>query len=140
MAPTQFPDRTELIVIHRRAALGGWASGDFDSARKAFPRLVESIRQQNINTNGGLEAALAEARSQHAQFAAEDPLCTEVMARATAIIRDHPGILQTEIYSYFPSVSREDLTYAFYFADYHGRIVRAKKGRTYEIRVPEPHL
>ena len=134
MAPLKFPDRAHLIQVHRQIALSSWAKGDFDAARRAFPRFVESVRQQNINTDGELEQELAEARAMYAQFSVQDPLYFLVLERALPIITAQPGILQTDLYRHFEDVSRDDLVYIFYFADHHGRIARSKKGRTYELR------
>jgi hypothetical protein len=137
MNPDRFPDRSELIPLYSRDLLASLERRDFDKARQIFPHYIELLRQQNVNVGGGLEEVLVTVREQYARFALEDPLFARALDLARPIIAARPGILQTEIYDELPSVPKEELAYVLYFAAHHGKIVRTKKGRTYEIHLPK---
>jgi hypothetical protein len=131
-----FPDRSADIPYFRNKATSCWKRGDFDSARKAFFAFVEFVNQQNVNTGGALESEHREAKDLYSRFAAEDPLYHRLLAEGIRVIAAKPGLLQAELYGLMQAASRDDLAYVLYFAAEHGRIVRAKKGRTYQLFVP----
>ena len=55
----KFPDRTEAIKFHKQSVLNALATGNIELANLSFAKLVESIRQQNINSGGSLDTELA---------------------------------------------------------------------------------
>ena len=104
-------------------------------ARTSFVRWVESVRQQNITTNGGLEKELEDAKKEYSEFVKTDPLYTDICNVILPKIKDHPNILQTELYKLFPQFNKNDISYALYFSAEHGKVNRIKKGRTYGLAV-----
>lgn len=128
----QFPDRTAEIEIHRNAARRFRSVNDYSNARLSYNKWVESVKQQNINTAGRLERDLEEAKREFSEFVKTDPLYLQICSQATAIIRESPGILQTDLYKSIP-LDKSDISYALYFAEDHGTIIRTKKGRTYSL-------
>jgi len=132
----QFPDRSEEIRIHREVARQQRAQGNYAGARLSYSKWVESLRQQNINTNGQLDGELENARQEQSDFAKADPLFQAIQDAAVLKIREQPGILQTELYSALSAFEKEAVQYAMYFAADHGTIVRTKKGRTYSLSLP----
>jgi hypothetical protein len=129
----QFPDRTEEIKIHSRMAREAEAKGDFDVARRSYFSWVESMRQQNINTNGGFEDELDQAKKAYADFVKRDPLYLAICGEVIPYIKENPGVIQTDLYKEFAGYTREDIRYALYFAAELGRIKRVKKGRSYTL-------
>jgi len=131
----QFPDRTEEIRIHSRMAREAEAKGDFDLARSAYFKWVESVRQQNVNMGGAVESELETAKKAYADFVIDDPLYIKICSEVIPYIESNPDAIQTELYNTFPNYSQEDLRYALYFAEVHGKITRIKKGRSYSLTV-----
>ena len=131
-----FPDRSEAIQFHRENALRFARERDYDKARGSFACWVESVKQQNTNTNGQLEAELEEAKREYSEFAKRDPLYQKVCDVILPRIVQQPGVLQTELYKLFPQFQRNEISYALYFAADHGKVNRAKKGATYSLSVP----
>jgi len=109
------------------------ASGDFMTARVAYMRAVESITQFDTLTDGSVAKVVAEFKKAYQTFALErDPLFKKYLAALLPVIKESPGILQTELYTK-TSVERSDVSYCLYFADAGGLVKREKKGRTYQV-------
>jgi hypothetical protein len=51
----KFPDRTDAILFHKQSILKAVAAGNFELANLSFAKLVESVRQQNINLDGMID-------------------------------------------------------------------------------------
>jgi hypothetical protein len=83
-----------------------------------------------------LEHELEEARREYSEFVKTDPLYLRIRDAATERIRQNPGIVQTDLYKALSEFDKADIQYAIYFAQDHGAIVRAKKGRTYSLTLP----
>ena len=129
----KFPNRTKLIKVHKENAYTFLKNDNYDSARSAFFRWVESVRQQNINTDGALEKELEEAKKAYSEFAVIDPTYKALCDIILPMIRENPEILQTDVYKMLPEVDKQDISYVLYFAADHGKIQRIKKGRTYSL-------
>lgn len=67
----KFPDRTEAIKFHKQSVLNALATGNIELANLSFAKLVESIRQQNINSGGSLDTELALIREIYDSFRME---------------------------------------------------------------------
>lgn len=130
-----FPDRTAGIEFHKSNAYMFLKEKNYDLARTSFFKWVESVRQQNINTGGKLEKELQEAKRAYSEFAEIDPTYIRLCDIILPIIKENPGVLQTELYKMLPQIEREALSYALYFAAEHGKIKRTKKGRTYSLTI-----
>lgn len=63
-----FPDRVDAIVWHINSIDKGLASGDLELANLSYAKLIESIRQQNVNEKGNYEDALKTIRDEYEQF------------------------------------------------------------------------
>lgn len=133
--------RNEDAILHLNWARQAEKQGDFLAARIEYLKCVESYKQVGDNVE------LEEATKEYDAFVRRDPIFEKILAVLLPIIRDNPGILQSEIskqaesmnwsdlYSYDRPVAREDIYYVLYFADKFKRIIRTKKGRSYELRV-----
>ena len=128
-----FPDRQYEITLHRKNAYKFFKEKNYDMARKSFMKWVESVRQQNINTDGQLEDDLNKAKKEYSDFVKNDPLYISICNQIIPKIEEHPGILQTDLYKVFSNINRSDISYTLYFAADHNRIKRVKKGRTYSL-------
>lgn len=129
----QFPDRDDAITFHRDLVFRSRARGDISMARGAYAALVESVKQQNINSGGALQRELDAVKQEYSEFVKIDPLYHQIRDAAVQIIRQRPGMLQTEMYATLSQFPKTDVQYALYFSADHGVIVRAKKGRTYAL-------
>ncbi len=133
--------RNEDANIHEQWAKQAEQRGDFFAARMEHLKCVESWRQC------GDTARLEAAKVEYSSFVRRDPIFRELVGVLTQIIKNNPGILQSEInksfestswpslYNYNRPVSREDISYALYFADEFGLLKRIKKGRSYELHL-----
>src|SRR3989338_7833457 len=101
-----FPDRAEDITFHRENAYRFLKEKNYQMARTSFMRWVESVRQQNITTNGGLERELEDAKKEYSEFVKTDPLYTKICDVILPMIKDHPNILKTELYKPFPQFNK----------------------------------
>lgn len=73
---------------------------------------------------------------QMTEFAKEDPLYNEVMARLIPLVQANPGITQSKLYKGEPDHIKEQMRYVLYFASELGHIRRVKKGNSYELYPP----
>jgi hypothetical protein len=64
----QFPDRVDAIVWHINAIDNALKSNDLSLANLSYAKLIESIRQQNVNEKGNYDDALNTIRSEYDQF------------------------------------------------------------------------
>jgi hypothetical protein len=129
----QFPDRSDSIALNREVILRSRTRGDFAVTRGAYASLVESWKQQNANSGGALQYELDAAKREYSDWVRSDPLYRQIRDAAIALIRDKPGVLQTEMYGLLSAFPKADVQYALYFAADHGVIVRMKKGRSYAL-------
>lgn len=63
-----FPDRTDAIVWHINAIDRGITTGDLEFTNLSYAKLIESIRQQNINENGNFTDHLLVIRKEYDEF------------------------------------------------------------------------
>jgi hypothetical protein len=133
----QFPDRSDSIDFYTDVLRRARASGDIAGTRNAYTALVESWKQQNANSGGALQNELDAIRREYSDFVKTDPDYQLIRDGVIKVLRQRPGILQTELYGIFSDVPKEALQYALYFAGDHGAIVRTKKGRSYQLSLPD---
>lgn len=130
-----FPDRTREIIESRNDLQNYLKENNFEKSRGAFNRLIESLKQQNVNTDGKFEKELEDAKKAFSDFAKTDPLYLKVLNLVIPEIKKSPRILQTEIYKLFPNIIKDNISYTIYFAADHDIIKRTKKGRTYSLEL-----
>lgn len=63
-----FPDRTNSLGFFQKTIEKSIKKGDIETANLNFAKIVEALRQQNINENGNLEDDLEFAKKQYAKF------------------------------------------------------------------------
>lgn len=63
-----FPDRINTIIWHIKAINNALETGDLELANLSYAKLIESIRQQNINENGSFENHLQAIRKEYEEF------------------------------------------------------------------------
>lgn len=64
----QFPDRVETIVWHINAINKALSTGDLNLANLSYAKLIESIRQQNVNEKNNYEFELKAIREEYEEF------------------------------------------------------------------------
>lgn len=121
-----------LANEHFARAREATRQNNFDLARVSYLKCIESWKNV-VKLDSAYEKQLSEAKQEYANFARTDPLYLKTLPLIKAEIQRHPGVLQTELYKLLPSVEKTDISYALYFAEEHGQIVRTKKGRTYQL-------
>lgn len=112
------------------------AAGDFEGARVWYLKCVESWRQANALCNGAYEKQWEEATREYESFVERDPTFLSLFEKVRPVIAANPGVLQTEMYKKLPEIHKAHMSYVLYFAAKQGKIVRKKKGRTYELTIP----
>ncbi|MBR9682285.1 MAG: hypothetical protein GOV02_01295 [Candidatus Aenigmarchaeota archaeon] len=71
-------------------------------------------------------------KQEQARFASENPLYQQIIIEIKNLVKNTPGILQTDIYKKL-SFTKEDISYVLYFGALLNDIRREKKGRTYAV-------
>jgi hypothetical protein len=66
----QFPDRNSDIAWHKNAIARGFADGDLSLVNLSYAKLIESLRQQNLNEPGKYNIELEAVRKEYEQFRA----------------------------------------------------------------------
>lgn len=129
--------------VHDRVGYGlthlGWAreavlKGDLSYARTEYLKAVESWKQANEGESGRWVEELSLVKKEYGDFVKNDPLYINGLSVITPIIKNNPGILQTDLYKQV-DIIREDVSYILYFAAETGVIERTKKGRTYQLKM-----
>ena len=125
--------RPREAVEWQKQARGALANGDYETARTCYMKCVESWKQGN-KLNGGIYLTQwEEATREYELFVEKDPTFTRLFGEVKPVIEASPGVLQTELYKMLPGIDRSDISYVLYFAAKQGKILRKKKGRTYEV-------
>ena len=137
--------RAEDAVFHLNWAREAERNRDFLYTRVEYMKCVESWKQ--ANQSGEYETEFQNATREYEEFVTRDPIYAKLVSVLIPFIKSNPGILQSdiskqfpimnwaELYQYIRAVSREDISYALYFAAKQGKISRTKKGRSYELYV-----
>lgn len=136
--------RQDDALMHLNWAKEAERNEDFLRARVEYTKCVESWKQ--ANQSGEYETELQNATREYEEFVTRDPIFSKIISVLVPFIECNPGILQSDISKQFPTmnwselyqytreISREDISYALYFAAKQGKILRTKKGRSYELR------
>lgn len=109
-----------------------WQRGDFDWARQQLQRIAYGMVEPSVT-----DAQRADFTRLMTEFAKADPLYREVMERVLPLVQANPGMLQSQIYKGQPDHIKEQMRYVLYFANELGDITRRKKGRSYELFLPQ---
>ena len=124
---------------HLQKARQSEKASDYLMARMEYLKCVETFKQ--IGNAGDLEKATKE----YEEFVKRDPIFKKLFLMLNALIKENPGILQSDItkklesinwnqlYDYNRPIAKDDVYYALYFAAQFGYITRNKKGRSYEL-------
>lgn len=103
-----------------------WKNGDFDTARANYQKMAYAGKAPTQ------EIAL---------FAGDDPLYQGVLAIIIQNLEEREPILQSEFTSKVKQVYGEQaanlVRYVTYFAEVRGELIREKKGRSYNLYLPE---
>jgi hypothetical protein len=113
-------------------ALSHLREGDIDGARQVMQRLAYLVFEDR-DTH---PEQVAQFTALMVKFVQIDPLFGRELNAIKPVVRDRPGILQTELYSHM-DVDQETARYVLYFAHETGQLARQKKGRTYAVYLPE---
>ena len=120
---------------------------DFLAARINYMKAVEELKRCTEPTE--YEKLIIPVQKMYDEFVLRDPVYKYLMSKLLPIIENQNGILQSEISKDFESVDwgtltngnrevmKEDIYYALYFADRFGHIKRIKKGRSYQLFLPD---
>lgn len=129
------------------AALDLESKKDFLKARVNYMSAVEELKR--CTEPSEYEKFIGQVQKMYDEFVLRDPVYTYLMSKLLPIIENENGILQSQISKEFESVSwgtlangnrevkKEDIYYALYFADRFGHIKRVKKGRSYQLYLPD---
>lgn len=101
-------------------------SHDWDAARQVLQRIAYGIHSESDETKQEFKKLMTE-------FAAKDPLVSSVSRTVLALVREKPGVLQTQIYKHLPGIGVEEARYALYFMEQLQLIDRRKSGSSYKL-------
>ncbi len=108
-----------------------WARGDYDWARQQLQKIAYGMVGDSVT-----DTQRKSFTRLMTNFAREDPLYQEVMARVIQLVQANPGMLQSQIYKGQPDHIKEQMRYVLYFANELGHIKRIKKGNSYKLLPP----
>ena len=132
-AGTLAEGRPREARVWQQQARDAFAKNDFETARTCYFKCVESWRQANKLNNEIYQREWEEATREYELFVEKDPTFIRLFKQVRPVIEANPGVLQTELYKKLPEIDRADMSYVLYFAAKQGKVVRKKKGRTYEV-------
>ena len=110
-------------------------SRNFGKARGLYLKASESLEQvEKLTEHPPLTNLLEKLKTEYYNFVVQrDPNYRLTLKHPLLWIKEHPGILQTELYDEFSNHKREDLSYVLYFSEKEGLTRREKKGRSYQL-------
>lgn len=122
-------------------------NNNFEKARGLYLKASQSLEQvEKLAEHPELLPLLEKLKTEYYDFVVHrDPIYRLQLKHPLLWIKEHPGILQTELYKEFSSNKREDLSYVLYFAEKEGLIRREEKGRSYQLfferdKIDDPFL
>ncbi|MDP1655705.1 MAG: hypothetical protein Q8K91_12885 [Hylemonella sp.] len=104
---------------------------DWDGARQALQKVAYGIKREDAE-------AQREFKQLMTDFAAQDPLVSSVGKTLLELVRQEPGVRQTELYKHLPGIGVEEARYALYFMEQLQLIERKKSGNSYKIFEARP--
>lgn len=104
---------------------------DWDEARRSLQKLSYSMADKTVS-----KADKDAFKAFMTRFAAADPLYHDVMILVKRLLRNEPGVVQSELYKGEPESRKEMIRYVLYFAQELGDIHREKHGRSYKLYLP----
>lgn len=127
--------RTETAFDCWREARQEERNHNFEKVRGLYLKAVQSLEQvEKITEHPELTPLLEKLKTEYYNFAVQrDPNYRLLLKHPLLWIKEHPGILQTELYKEFSNHKKEDLSYVLYFAEKEGLIRREEKGRSYQL-------
>ncbi|MDR0473222.1 MAG: hypothetical protein LBH43_06085 [Treponema sp.] len=127
--------RAETAFCCWREARLAEKSRNFKKARGLYLKASECLEQvEKLTEHPPLANLLEKLKTEYYDFVVQrDPNYRLLLKHPLLWIKEHSGILQTELYKLFPDHNRDDMSYALYFAEKEGLIRREKKGRSYEL-------
>lgn len=112
--------------------------GDFDEARMCLQKCAYHFgNDDETRSRPGFEKARQELTEIMKRFAERDPLYREVLGRVKPLVEQTPGMMQSELTKGRDSDEAERIRYVLYFAAELGDLRREKKGRSYQLFLPE---
>lgn len=108
-----------------------WDRGDYDWARMQLQKIAYGMVGDAVT-----DSQRADFTRLMTEFAKEDPLYKDVMARVLPLVQANPGMLQSHIYKGQPDNIKEQMRYVLYFANELGHINRVQKGNSYKLTLP----
>jgi len=108
---------------------------EFDKARALYLKAFEYVEQaEKQMEHPQLPPLLEKLKNEYFEFAVNrDPKYRQVLQQPLMWLKNNPGVLQTKIYDIFLDHKKEDLAYAFHFAEKEGLIRREEKGCSYQL-------
>lgn len=104
---------------------------DWDGARQTLQKIAYGIKREDAE-------AQREFKQLMTDFAAQDPLVSGVGKTVLELVRQEPGVRQTELYKHLPGIGVEEARYALYFMEQLQLIERRKSGNSYKIFEARP--
>lgn len=127
--------RLEEGYYHLENAQKYHAQKNYPDARQAFLKADESFKQANASIERNNVQKL------FCNCVKEDPSFDKTLKYLSKIIADNPKIMQSELIKMVEvpphSIAKDDASSTLYFADKFGLVIRTKKGRSYELTLPE---
>lgn len=141
---SDLPNDTAYFIS---TALESESQKDFLVARVNYMKAVEELKRTSDPTE--YQQYIIPVQKMYDDFVMRDPVYKYLMSKLLPIIQNQNGILQSEISKEFESVdwgtlangnrevTKDDIYYALWFADRFGHIKRIKKGRSYQLFLPD---
>jgi hypothetical protein len=120
----------ELNRIDKVASTGDWAT-----ARMLAQKISYGMVRPDVS-----DSTKAEFKRFMTDFAARDPFFREAIEIISRAVEQQPGIKQSELTKTVRPEDVEAFRYVLYFGAELGKIVRIKKGSTYQLFAAKPPI
>jgi hypothetical protein len=126
--------RADEAFVSWRGARTAERNHEWEKARRLYLKAVESYEQfEKLGDDPLVTQNLEMLKNEYYQFVVNrDPIYRVNLKYLLPLIREEPGILQTQTYDRL-DISRPEITYTLYFAEKEGLVRREKKGRSYQL-------
>ena len=129
------PTMEEAAIYYQELGRHLAQCGKKDTARLAYFYSIQSWDEASMENPILLDRYQA-AEHEYAEFAKTDPVYLTIVRLMKYFAQKYPGITQTDLFTVMKKYSRDDLSYALYFAQKHGELFQTNEGEIFELRSP----
>ncbi|GEM_PF-3547841 len=129
------PTSEEAAIYYQELGKYLAQRGKQDTARLAYFYSIQSWDEASMEDPTLLDRYQA-AEHEYAEFAKTDPVYVKILRLMKYFAQRYPGISQNDLFTIMDKYTRDDLSYALFFAQKHGELYQTNEGQIYELKSP----